>query len=46
LCSTEDGKANQAIIKALAGHLGVAPSRLRIVAGHTGRHKMVEILDV
>ena len=37
------GRANQAIVKSLAGYFNVAPSRIRIVSGHTSRHKMVEI---
>lgn len=37
------GKANQAIIKALAAHFGVAPEKVRIVSGHTSRQKIVEI---
>lgn len=38
------GRANQAIIKALACFLDVAPSRLRIVAGYTSRQKIIEVL--
>lgn len=41
-----DGKANAALIKFLAEVLGVAPSRLEIVAGETGRDKLVSILDM
>ncbi len=40
-----DGRANRAIEKALARHLGVAPSRVRIVSGHTARDKIVEVAD-
>jgi uncharacterized protein YggU (UPF0235/DUF167 family) len=39
----EKGKANSAIIKALACHLGVAPSRLKILKGVAGKKKIVEI---
>jgi uncharacterized protein (TIGR00251 family) len=37
------GKANQAIIKALAEHFGVSPSRVTIVSGHASRQKTIEI---
>ncbi len=39
-----DGKANTAVIKALAAHFDVASSRIRIVSGHTSREKIVEVL--
>jgi len=39
-----EGKANEAVIKALAEHFGVAPSRVRVAGGHTGRKKIIEIL--
>lgn len=38
------GRANAAIIQALAAHFKVAPSRVRILTGHTSRYKVVEIL--
>lgn len=38
----EDGKANEAVIKLLAKHLGIAKSSLRIIRGETSRHKVVE----
>jgi len=41
-----EGKANAALIKFLAKVLGVAPSRLEIVAGETGRDKLVSIVDM
>lgn len=41
----EDGKANQAVIKAIAKTLGLAKSRLEITAGHTNRHKTLEISE-
>jgi len=34
-----DGKANKAVIKMLAEHLGVAPSRLSLLRGDTQRNK-------
>lgn len=39
----EDGKANDAMIKLLAKHLNLAPSRLTIIRGHTSRNKVVKI---
>jgi hypothetical protein len=41
-----DNQANERLIKFLAEVLGVAPSRLEIVAGHTGRDKLVAVLDM
>lgn len=38
-----DGKANEAVIRVLAGHFKVPKSQVRIVAGHTSREKIVEI---
>lgn len=38
-----DGKANEAIIRALAKHFGIRPSDVRIVSGHTTSKKIVEI---
>jgi len=37
------GLANQAIVKAIAGYFGIAPSRVRIIAGYTSRQKIIEI---
>lgn len=37
------GRANQAIIKALAAYFNVSASRLRITAGTTSRNKIIEI---
>ncbi len=39
------GRANEAIVNALAEYFGVARGRVRIVAGHTSRQKIVEIQD-
>lgn len=39
----EDGKANEAMIRLLAKHLGVAASRLTIMRGQTNRNKLVRI---
>ncbi|PKQ26586.1 MAG: hypothetical protein CVT64_04760 [Actinobacteria bacterium HGW-Actinobacteria-4] len=38
-----DGKANAAVERVLAEHLGVAPSRVTIVRGHTARIKTVRV---
>lgn len=41
-----EGKANQALIEFLAEVLDIAPSKIEIVAGTTGRDKLVSILDL
>lgn len=38
-----DGKANAALCKLLASELGVAPSSVAVVRGHTARDKVVEV---
>lgn len=38
------GRANQAIIRALADHFGVSRAQVRIVSGFTARSKIVEIV--
>lgn len=40
----EDGKANAAVLALLAEALGLAPSRLEMLRGATGRDKLVRIL--
>ena len=40
-----DGKANVAVTKLLAAHLGIPPRRLELVAGHTARDKVFRITD-
>lgn len=37
------GKANAAVIKAVAEHFDVAPSRVTLVHGHKSRKKIVDI---
>jgi len=44
--SPTEGQANEALIKFLAGVLDVAPSRIEIVAGLTGRDKLISVLDI
>jgi len=39
-----DGRANDAVIEALAAHFGVPRRAVTIVHGHTSRRKLVEIL--
>ena len=41
-----EGKANQALVEFLANVLGVSSSRIEIVAGITGRDKLVSVLDL
>ncbi len=38
-----DGRANEALIKLLSKYYGVPKSRVKIIRGHTSRHKIVEI---
>jgi uncharacterized protein len=42
----EDGKATEAVRKALAKALGLAPSRLTLVAGATARDKRFRIESI
>ena len=39
----EDGRANTAVIEALADHFGVAKRAVTILHGHSSRRKLVEI---
>ena len=39
-----EGKANDAVIKALAAHFAVAPSRVTMISGYASRQKIFEIL--
>ena len=38
-----EGQANNAVIAALADHFGVSRGRVRIMRGHRGRRKVVEV---
>ena len=42
-CAPQKGKANAAVIKALAGHLGVPPSALEVTAGRKSRDKTIRV---
>ena len=39
----EKGKANKAVIEALADHFGVKKDQIRFIAGFRSRNKVVEI---
>ena len=41
-----EGKANQACIEFLARRLGIASSRVRLLAGEKSRHKRIELEGV
>jgi uncharacterized protein (TIGR00251 family) len=41
-----DGKANQALVDFLAKILDIPPSNIEIIAGETGRNKLVSILGM
>jgi uncharacterized protein (TIGR00251 family) len=41
-----EGKANEALVKYLSSILGVSKSSIEIVAGETGRDKLVSVLDM
>lgn len=38
------GRANLALIEALAKHFEVPPSRVRIISGQTSKQKIIEII--
>ncbi len=40
------GKANRALREFLAGQLGIPPSAVEILAGHTSRQKRVRVVGV
>ncbi|MDO8600681.1 MAG: DUF167 domain-containing protein [bacterium] len=39
----KDGKANRAVLRVLSDYLGVPPSRLEILTGHTSRFKVIAV---
>lgn len=39
----QDGAANSAVLALLAAALGIAPSRLQLLRGATGRDKLVQL---
>jgi hypothetical protein len=41
-----DGDANRSVLRLVARALGVAPSRVVLVAGERGRRKRVRIVDI
>jgi hypothetical protein len=41
-----DGDANRSVLRLVARALGVAPSRVALVAGERGRRKRVRIVDI
>ncbi|MGH8175867.1 MAG: DUF167 domain-containing protein [Steroidobacter sp.] len=41
-----DGAANAALVEFVAERLDIAKSRVRVVAGHASRRKVIEIDDV
>ncbi len=42
----EKGRANAALVRVIAGALGVAPSGVEVVSGHTSRRKRVRVEGV
>ena len=43
---SKDGKANKALIQALANYFSVVPSQVEIVSGHSSRKKAVVITRI
>lgn len=41
-----DGRANEALVKFLAGHYGVRKSQIEIIKGLKSRHKIIIIGDI
>lgn len=39
-----EGKANEAVIKILADHFGIAASRVEIISGRTVKKKIIKII--
>ena len=40
-----EGKANQAVIRLLAEHLGVPRSRVKILSGFRSKNKVIEVAE-
>lgn len=41
----DGGKANDAVIKLLSTHFGIAKSKIKIVRGETARDKVIEVIE-
>ena len=41
-----EGQANEELVKFLSNVLGIVKSRIEIVAGETGRDKLISVLDL
>lgn len=41
----KEGKANEAVLRAIAEHFGVARRDVRLVSGESSRRKLVELPD-
>jgi uncharacterized protein len=41
----DKNKANDAVIKLLTEHYGVSKSAVRIIRGHTSRHKLIRYIN-
>ena len=44
--AANEGQANQELVEFLSDVLGVAKSRIEIVAGETGKDKLISVLDL
>ncbi len=40
-----EGRANAAVVKAVAAFLDVAPSRVRIIRGQASRRKIIDVME-
>ena len=41
----EKGRANHAVLRALAGYFNISQSKIKIISGATSRLKIIEITD-
>lgn len=46
LVAAPEAEANQELVKFLSEVLGVPPSKIEIVAGQSGRDKLLSVLDI